>query len=150
MLHFIFPPVIWTETLNQSSWNCCRTSSYQRQLSSFFFPKILGELLSLGTWGMSKVQMPGAERLFRVDIRTLKIFTRDSTWWVWVQVIQMCGKWWEKLWGAPFFWRVHYVFHWLRGGELHAEFWCFFFLDWWFEMIWPGDATWTELHASFS
>ena len=26
----------------------------------------------------------------------------------------------------------------------------FFLLDWWFKMIWPGDATWTELHASFS
>lgn len=50
---------------------------------------------------LSKVQMPGAERLFRVDIRTLKIFTRDSTCWVWVHVIQMCGKWWEKLLGAP-------------------------------------------------
>lgn len=137
MLHFIFSPVIWTETVNQSSWNCCRSSSYQRQLSDFLL-KILGELLSLGTWGMSKVQMPGAERLFRVDIRTLKIFTRDSTWWVWVQVIQMCGKWWVKVMGNTFFfWEGAPYISLVERGELHAEFWCFFF--------WIDDLRWFDL-----
>lgn len=36
-----------------------------------------------------QVQMPGAERLFRVDIRTLKIFT--STWAAWAMVISVAN-----------------------------------------------------------
>lgn len=88
-----------------------------------FFGKFLGTSITRDWHILSKVQMPGAERLFRVDIRTLKIFTRDSTCWVWVQVIQMCGKWWEKLWGTPFGGCTMYFIGW--DGELHAEFWCF-------------------------